>query len=50
MLGYDDSHDYHHRHFMGKIEPFEFESYEALAVRFYEEVRELWRKEDEQRR
>jgi len=47
VLGYDDSHDYHHRHHMGKIEPVEFDGYEALASRFQKEVRELWRKEDE---
>ena len=49
VLGYDNSHDYHHRHFMGAIEPVEFENYQALATRFHEEVMELWRKEDEQR-
>ena len=50
VLGYDNSHDHHHRHFMGKQESFEFSGYEALARRFYDEVRELWRKEDEERR
>jgi hypothetical protein len=49
VLGYDNSHNYHHRHFMGTVEPIEFESYEALATRFREEVMGLWRKEDEQR-
>jgi hypothetical protein len=48
VLGYDNS-DHHHRHFMGKQEPFEFFGYEALATLFYDEVRELWRKEDEER-
>ena len=50
VLGYDNSHDHHHRHFTGKQESFEFSGYEALATRFYDEVRELWRKEDEERR
>ena len=50
VLGYDNSHDHHQRHFMGKQEPFEFSGYEALARRFYDEVRELWRQEDEERR
>jgi len=50
VLGYDNSHDHHHRHFMGKQQPFEFAGYEALAKRFYHEVRELWRSEDEERR
>lgn len=48
--GYDNSHGHHHRHFMGKQEPFEFTGYEALATQFYGEVRELWRKEDEEHR
>jgi hypothetical protein len=47
VLGYDKSHGYHHRHFMGATQPFEFDCYEALAKRFYEEVQELWEKEDE---
>ena len=50
VLGYDNSHGNHHRHFMGKEAPFKFSGYEALATRFYDEVRELWRKEDEERR
>lgn len=50
VLGYDNSHSHHHRHFMGSQESFEFGGYESLAARFYEEVQELWRKEDEERR
>ena len=50
ILGYDNSHDHHHRHFMGKQDSFEFSGYEALATRFYDEVRDLWRKEDEESR
>jgi hypothetical protein len=50
VLGYDNSHNHHHRHFMGSQESFRFTGYEALARRFYQEVRELWRKEDEERR
>lgn len=49
VLGYDNGHDHHHRHLMGKQEPFEFTGYEALARRFYDEVRDLWRSEDEER-
>lgn len=48
MLGYDNSHDHHHRHFMGEVEPIEFNNYESLAARFRTEVQELWRKEDEE--
>ena len=50
VLGYDNSHDHHHRHFMGKQASFEFPGYEVLARRFYHEVRDLWRSEDEERR
>jgi hypothetical protein len=50
VLGYDNSHDYHHRHFMGNVEGFDFRDYESLAARFLGEVQELWRKEDEKNR
>lgn len=46
VLGYDNSHGYHHKHFMGKVEAIEYTSYEALARRFFKEVHELWRIED----
>lgn len=47
VLGYDNAHGNHHRHFMGDVAQVEFRNYEALARRFHEEVRELWRQEDE---
>ncbi len=50
VLGYDSSHGSHHRHFMGRVEEFRFTGYEALVARFEEEVQELWRKEDEEKR
>jgi hypothetical protein len=50
VLGYDNSHDHHHRHFMGAQGLIEYAGYEALAKLFYREVRELWRIEDEERR
>jgi len=49
VLGYDNSHDGHHRHFMGlvePVEPVEFTDYQSLAKRFRDEVRELWRQEE----
>ena len=46
VLGYDNSHGYHHRHFMGKTEPVEYVSYDALTEHFYQELHELWRVED----
>jgi hypothetical protein len=48
VLGYDNSHGYHHRHFMGKVEPIEFTTYAAHLERFIEEVHALWRIEDEE--
>lgn len=48
VLGYDNSHDYHHRHFMGKVKAIEFTTYAALVERFIDEVHELWRIEDEE--
>lgn len=49
VLGYDNSHGHHHRHFMGKTEEIEFDSYESLVKRFEAELRELWRIEDEKK-
>jgi hypothetical protein len=34
MLGYDNSHGFSHRHYMGKVSPDEFIGYEALYIRF----------------
>jgi hypothetical protein len=41
VLGFDNAHDYHHRHYMGSVEPVEFESYEATLDRFQQEWMEL---------
>lgn len=48
VLGFDNSHDYHHRHFMGHVEAVEFTTYEDLAEGFIAELHELWRIEDEE--
>jgi hypothetical protein len=48
VLGYDNSHGRHHRHFMGKISSVDFPGYEALLDRFRRELTEIWRNEDEQ--
>src|SRR5260370_38987101 len=37
-LGYDNSHGYHHRHYLGKVATVEFESYESTEKRFEAEV------------
>jgi hypothetical protein len=48
VLGFDNSHGYHHRHFLGRVEPVDFSTYAAMAERFIKEVHELWRVEDEE--
>lgn len=37
VLGFDNAHGYHHRHYMGKVEAIEFESYESTLERFQQE-------------
>jgi uncharacterized protein DUF6516 len=49
VLGYDNSHDYHHRHFGGQVEEIQFAGYERLVDRFQQEVEDLWRIEDEEK-
>lgn len=41
VLGYDNSHDYAHRHYMGSIFPDPFISYEELYERFEREWQEI---------
>lgn len=42
VLGYDNAHSYHHRHYKGKIYPLtDFVSYEDIVNRFAEELREF---------
>jgi len=41
VLGFDNAHDYHHRHYMGEIEAVEFVSYEATQERFQQEWLEI---------
>lgn len=41
VLGFDNAHNYHHRHYMGKVEAVEFESYEATLDRFQQEWSEI---------
>jgi hypothetical protein len=48
ILGYDNTHNHHHRHFRGTVEEIEFQSYEELVARFERELFELWRAEDDQ--
>lgn len=41
VLGFDNAHGYHHRHFMGAVQAVEFTSYEATLERFQQEWAEL---------
>lgn len=41
VLGFDNAHGYHHRHFMGNVESVEFESFEATQERFQQEWLEI---------
>jgi hypothetical protein len=43
VLGYDNAHGYHHRHFMGVETKYEFSGYERLLRRFEREVKALRR-------
>ena len=46
VLGYDNSHGDHHRHFAGAEEKFTFITYEKLLERFLNEVRGLRQKKE----
>jgi len=37
VLGFDNAHGYHHRHYLGVIEAVEFVSYETTQERFQQE-------------
>lgn len=42
VLGYDNSHGYHHKHYMGEmIETENFSTYQELVERFEEELTEF---------
>jgi hypothetical protein len=41
VLGYDNAHGQHHRHFMGRVETYAFTTYEALVEQFEVEVQRL---------
>lgn len=41
VLGFDNAHDYHHRHYMGVVAAFEFTSYEATLEKFQQEWLEI---------
>jgi hypothetical protein len=34
VVGYDNAHGFHHRHYMGQVEPVEFASFDAVEKMF----------------
>ena len=43
VLGFDNAHQYHHRHYMGAVSAVAFTSYEATLERFQQEWQEIVR-------
>lgn len=42
VLGYDNAHNFHHKHYFGKVyEVVDFVSYEDLVKRFEQEIQEF---------
>jgi hypothetical protein len=37
VLGYDNAHGNHHRHYLGKVEALEFTSFEDIEARFQQD-------------
>jgi hypothetical protein len=42
VLGYDNAHGYHHRHYMGAIEPIKFTSFVQIEELFQQEFEVLY--------
>ena len=47
VLGFDNAHGVHERHFMGQVEPVDFISYPATAKNFNREVDRLRKRYEE---
>ncbi len=45
VIGYDNDHNYHHRHCMGVVEPVEFKGYQSIFKQFEQEWREFHEKQ-----
>ncbi len=43
VLGYDNAHGHHHRHYCGEVTPFDYMGYGRLVNQFEREVRALRR-------
>lgn len=44
VVGYDNQHGYHHRHYLGDIQPIDFVSFEEVEARFEEDWMALRRR------
>lgn len=44
VLGYDNAHGYHHKHYMGTIEPVAFTSFERIEAQFQQEFEVIYAK------
>ena len=44
VLGYDNAHHYHHRHYMGEIEPVDFKNFNDIEARFQQEFEVIYEK------
>ena len=44
VLGFDNAHDYHHRHCMGEVTAVEFTNYESTLENFQQEWLEIVKK------
>jgi len=41
VLGYDNAHGHHHRHYLGQVSPVAYTTFEEVAKKFLNEVRKL---------
>lgn len=48
VLGFDNAHGIHERHYMGRVEVCDFTDYAATAERFYREADEIRRRYEDQ--
>ena len=48
VLGFDNAHGVHERHFMGQVEACDFTDYATIAARFFREAVEIRRRYEDQ--
>lgn len=44
VLGFDNAHGYHHKHYMGKVEPVDFDNFSNIEERFQKEFEVIYEK------